>query len=74
MSCLNIRNIVIITVKNVTYHCIIHSISKSEAINLLKNSALDDRGYIGKNIASLFSVFSMQFSFYFFDLLYINII
>ena len=38
--CLNISNIAIITVKNIDYHCIIHKISKSEAINLLKNSCL----------------------------------
>ena len=36
----------ICTVKNVDYPCIIHNISKSEAINLSKNSALEDRGYI----------------------------
>ena len=28
------------------YCCIIHGISKSEAINLLEYSALEDRGYI----------------------------
>ena len=33
----NISNIAIITVKNIDYRCIIHNISKSEAINLLKN-------------------------------------
>ena len=43
---LNISDIAIITVKNVDYCCIIHNISKSEAINLLKNSSLKDRGYI----------------------------
>ena len=42
----NISNIAIITVKNVDYLCIIHNISQSEAINLLKNSVLEDRGYI----------------------------
>ena len=26
--------------------CIIHNISKSEAMNLLENSVLEDRGYI----------------------------
>ena len=46
MLCLNIGDITIITVKNVYYPCIIHNISKSEAINLLKNSVLKDRGYI----------------------------
>ena len=28
------------------YRCIIHNISKSEVINLLKASVLEDRGYI----------------------------
>ena len=42
----NISDVAVITVKNVDYHCIIHNISKSEAINLLKNSVLEDRGYI----------------------------
>ena len=41
---LTISDIAIIAVKNVDYHCIIHNISKSEAINLLKNSVLEDRG------------------------------
>ena len=44
--CLNISDITIITVKNVDYRCIIHNISKPEAINLLKNSVLEDCGYI----------------------------
>ena len=34
--CLNIRDVAIITDKNVDYRCIIHDNSKSEAINLLK--------------------------------------
>ena len=42
----NISHIAIITVKNIDYRCIIHSISKSKAINLLKNSVLEDGGYI----------------------------
>ena len=46
MLCLNISNIAIVTVKGVDYHCIIHDISKSEAIRLLENSVLDDCGYI----------------------------
>ena len=46
--CLNINNIAIITVKNVYYRCIIHNISKSDAITLLKNSVREDRGYILK--------------------------
>ena len=46
--CLNISDTAIITVKNVDYHCIIHNISKSKAINLLENSVLEDRRYIQK--------------------------
>ena len=42
---LNISDITIITVKLVNYCCIIHDISKSDAIILLENSLLDD-GYI----------------------------
>ena len=43
MLCLNISNIAIITVKNVDYCSIMYNISKSEAINLLKRSVLEDR-------------------------------
>ena len=46
MLIVNISDIVIITIKNIDYHCIIHNISKPEAINLLKNSVLEDHGYI----------------------------
>ena len=42
--CLNISNIVIVSAKGVAYRCIIQNISKSEAINLVKFSVLDDRG------------------------------
>ena len=42
----NISDTAIITIKNVDYCCIIHNISKSEAINSLKNSVLEDCGYI----------------------------
>ena len=43
MLSVNISNIAIIAVD---YHCIIHDSSQSEAINLLKNSVLEDCGYI----------------------------
>ena len=48
MLTVNIRDIAIITitVKNVDYHCIIHNISKSEAINLFKSAVFEDRDYI----------------------------
>ena len=42
----NISDIAIITVKNFDYCCIIYNISKSEAIDWLKNSVLETRGYI----------------------------
>ena len=42
----NINKIAILTATNVDYCCIIHNIRKSEAINLLKNSLLENRGYI----------------------------
>ena len=50
MLSVNIREIEIIAVKNIDYHCIIHNISKSEATNLLKCSVLEDLGYRYKYI------------------------
>ena len=46
MLSVNISEIAIITVKNVDYRCIMYNINKSEAINLLENYVLEDRGYI----------------------------
>ena len=40
------NNVAVIPVKNADYHCIVHNISKPEAINLLKNSALEDCEYV----------------------------
>ena len=42
----NISDIAFITVKYVNCCCIIHNISKSEGINLLKYSVLEEGGYI----------------------------
>ena len=42
----NISNIAIITIKRADYRCIIYGIRKSNAIKLLENNVLDDRGYI----------------------------
>ena len=44
MLCVNISDIAIITIENVDYHCIIHNITKSEAVNLLENSVLENCG------------------------------
>ena len=52
MLYVNISDIAIITTKNVNYRCIIHSISQTEAINLLENSFLENGGYIFKKILS----------------------
>ena len=46
MSCLNVSDITMITVKNADYHCTIHDVNKFEAINLSKNDVLENRGYI----------------------------
>ena len=46
MLSVDISDIVMITVENVDYHCIIHNISKSKAINLLKSSVAEDCWYI----------------------------
>ena len=43
MLSVNTSDIAVITVKNLDYRCIIHNISKSEAINLSKNSVLENR-------------------------------
>ena len=68
MLIVNISDIVNITVKNVDYRCIIYNISKSEAINLLKNSVLENRGYISKNIALNFSLFKQFFFLFLFGI------
>ena len=46
MICVNRSDIAILTVKDVEYRCISYNISKSEVIILLKNSVLEDRGYL----------------------------
>ena len=46
MLSVNICDIAVITIKDIDYRCIIYNISKYEAIKLLKNSVLDDLGYI----------------------------
>ena len=45
MLCLNLNNIASITVKGVDNRSIIHDISRFEAIHLLENLVLHDRGY-----------------------------
>ena len=57
MLCLNISNIAIITVKRVDYRCVIYKISKSEAINLLENSVLEDLSL--NSVLDLFRIYKM---------------
>ena len=71
MLCLNIGDIAIIIVKNVDYRCIMYNINRSEAINLLENCVLEDRGHIKKNIVLIFSLLKTVL-FYFFVLVYIK--
>ena len=56
MLSVNTSDIAIITVKNVDFCCIIHNISKPEAINLLKNFLHEDCGYIYKMVDSEYSI------------------
>ena len=58
----HISDIAIITIKNVDYCCNIHNTSKSEAINLLENSLLEDRGNIVL-ISSLLKTVVLSFLF-----------
>ena len=46
MVSVNISDIAITTVKSVGYRRINHDINKSEAIDKLENSVLEDRSYI----------------------------
>ena len=46
MLCLIISDIAITTVKIIDSSCIFYDISKLEAIHLLKNYVVDDRGYM----------------------------
>ena len=57
MLSVNISDIAITNVKTIYYRCIIHSISKSQAINLLKESVLEDCEYIEKKYCFKFQSF-----------------
>ena len=46
MLSVNISDIAIITIKDGDYRCIIHNINKSEAINVVENSVLENCKYI----------------------------
>ena len=46
MLCPGLKDVAIITVRGVDYHCVIYDVSKSKAIHLLENSILENCGYI----------------------------
>ena len=46
MTAYELKNIVILNVKVVDYRCILWSISKNKAVNILNNSALQDKGIL----------------------------
>ena len=50
ITSMNLSNIVILIIHGVDYCCIISGISKNEAINLLKNSDLTEKGRTLSNI------------------------
>ena len=64
MLIVNITDVALITVKNVGYCYIIHSIIRPEAIDLLKSSVLEDCGYIRKYCLE-FQFIQDSFSYFF---------
>ena len=70
MLCLDTSDITIITVNNVDYRCIIHNISKSEGINLLKMLYLKIVSIYKKHCLNFHS--NQDSSFTLFCLLYIK--
>ena len=46
MTIYEFKNIAILNVKGVDYRCILWGISKNEAINILNNSVLEDKGVL----------------------------
>ena len=67
----NMSDIAIIIVKNDDFCCIVYNISKSEAINLLKKSVLENRRVYIKTIVLNFSPFKTLF-FLLFCLVYVK--
>ena len=43
MTAYELKNIAILNVKGVDYRCILWGISKTEAVNILNNSVLEDK-------------------------------
>ena len=48
MMAYELKNIAILNVKGVDYRCVLWGVTKNEAINILDNSKLDDKGTLPK--------------------------
>ena len=46
MTAYELKNIAIINIKGVDFRCILSVISRDEAVNMLNNSVLEDRGVL----------------------------
>ena len=46
MIAYELKNIAILNVKGVDYRCVLWGISKNEAMNMMSNSVLKDRGVL----------------------------
>ena len=46
MTAFQLKNIAILNVKGIDYRCILLGISKNEAVNILNNFVLEDKGVL----------------------------
>ena len=46
MTAFELKNIAILNVKGIDYRCILLGISKNEAVNILNNFVLEDKGVL----------------------------
>ena len=46
MTAYELKNIAILNIKGVDYRCILWAISKNEAVNILNNSVLENKGFL----------------------------
>ena len=46
MTAYELKNIAILNVKGIDYRCILLGISKNEAVNILNNFVLEDKGVL----------------------------
>ena len=56
MMSINLNDIAILSIHGVDYHCIIHGISKSEAMGLLRNANLNEKSGTLSKIIFLYRV------------------